>query len=331
MDLLTQALLGATTAQSAAIPQQTRIALSTGALAGLLPDADALIRSNSDPLLVLEYHRHFTHSLLFIPFGAAIVATLIWYFYRAQISYKQVYLYALLGIALSAILDACTSYGTHLLWPFSNDRISWNLIAIVDPVFTLCLLIPLIIAVRRKLPNPARIGMLLAAGYMSLAAVQHDRATTIANALITERGHIAERHLVKPTMANILLWRSVYISDGRIHADAVRASVFSENKTYPGDSVPLLIPEQLSSIPPDSRAAHDLKRFATFSDGWLAIDPSQPELVGDARYAMLPNSNVPLWGVLIDRSDLDKPLQFVTNRSLSSTGRDLFMQMLTDK
>ena len=331
MDLLTQALLGATTAQSAAKPQQTRIALTTGALAGLLPDADALIRSNSDPLLVLEYHRHFTHSLLFIPFGAAIVATLIWYYYRQQISYKQVYLYALLGIALSAILDACTSYGTHLLWPFSETRISWNLIAIVDPVFTLCLLIPLIIAVRRKLPNPARIGMLLAACYMTLAAVQHDRATTLANTLITERGHTAERHLVKPTMANILLWRSVYITNGKIHADAVRASIFSANKTYPGDSVPLLIPEQLSSIPPDTRAAQDLKRFATFSDGWLAIDPSRPELVGDARYAMIPNSIVPLWGVLIDRSDLDKPLQFVTNRSLSRTGRDIFMQMLEGK
>jgi inner membrane protein len=266
---------------------------------------------------------------VFIPFGAAIVATLVWYFCRQQISYKQAYVYALLGIAFSAILDACTSYGTHLLWPFSHDRISWNLIAIVDPVFTLCLLVPLIIAVRRKLPNPARLGILLAAGYMSLAAVQHERATTIANGLIAERGHTAVRHLVKPTLANILLWRSVYISDGRIHVDAVRAGFFSDNKTYPGESVPLLIPELLSSIPPDSRAAIDLQRFSTFSDGWLAIDPSRPELAGDARYAMLPNSTVPLWGVLIDRNDFNKPLQFVSNRTLSSAGRDLFMQMLT--
>lgn len=329
MDLFTQALLGGTTAQTAAKPEQTRIAVITGALAGLLPDADALIRSDEDPLLVLEYHRHFTHSLLFIPVGAAIVATLVWWLNRKQVRFKQLYLYALLGLALSGILDACTSYGTNLLWPFSDTRISWNLIAIVDPVFTLLLLIPLIIAFRRQLPDPARMGLALAAGYMLLAGVQHYRATTIANELIAQRGHTTESHLVKPTLGNILLWRSVYIYQGMIYADAVRTGIFSENKIYPGESTWLLIPEQLSSVPPDSRAGQDLKRFSVFSGGWLVSSPTG--LIGDARYSMLPTSVEPLWGIQLDRRNLENPPQFVTNRATNKQKRAEFMSMLAGK
>ena len=43
-----------------------------GLAAGLLADADVLISSANDPLLNIEYHRHFSHSLFFIPIGAAI-------------------------------------------------------------------------------------------------------------------------------------------------------------------------------------------------------------------------------------------------------------------
>src|SRR5690606_29471703 len=45
-----------------------------GALGGMAPDLDVIIRSASDPLLALEYHRHFTHSLAFIPIGGLLVA-----------------------------------------------------------------------------------------------------------------------------------------------------------------------------------------------------------------------------------------------------------------
>jgi len=331
MDLLTQAILGATTAQAVSRPHETRIAVITGALAGLLPDADALIHSNTDPLLVLEYHRHFTHSLVFIPFGAAIIAAVVWQFSRNKTGFSRIYLYALLGIALSGILDACTSYGTHLLWPFSDMRISWNLIAIIDPVFTLLLLLPLIVAYRRRQAIPARLALILAASYMMFAIIQHERATAVAEGVITSRGHAADRLLVKPTMANLLLWRSVYITNGTIHADAIRVGLFAGQRIYEGESVPLFIPETLSSIPPDSRAAQDLKRFAILSDGWLAPDPTRPGLIGDARYAMLPNSTIPLWGILLDHNTVDQPLEFTTNRVANKEIQQNFLNMLIGK
>ena len=75
MDPLTQATLGAAAAQVSK-PKRFVAATLVGAVGGALPDVDILIRSSSDPLLSLEYHRHFTHSLAFIPIGGAIAAAL---------------------------------------------------------------------------------------------------------------------------------------------------------------------------------------------------------------------------------------------------------------
>ena len=47
--------------------------------------------------------------------------------------------------------------------------------------------------------------------------MQRERAESAAAALAIERGHAPRRLLVKPTLANLLLWRSTYIADGRIY------------------------------------------------------------------------------------------------------------------
>ena len=72
MDVITQGLLGGVLAQSAANRNEKKWATLAGVASGLVADADVLIYSSSDPLLNIEYHRHFSHALVFIPFGAAI-------------------------------------------------------------------------------------------------------------------------------------------------------------------------------------------------------------------------------------------------------------------
>ena len=109
MDILTQSLLGGVLAQSVARTQEKKPATLAGAVAGLLADADILIRSADDPLLTIEYHRHFTHSLLFIPFGAAIACLLLWPLLRRRLAVPRLYLFCLAGFSLSGVLDALLS------------------------------------------------------------------------------------------------------------------------------------------------------------------------------------------------------------------------------
>lgn len=138
MDPLSQASLGASLSLSFFRDKTKYLSvLIIGMLAGMAPDLDVFIRSDDDPLLFLEFHRQFSHSLIFIPIGALLCALVFYPFTRKKLSFSQVYLVSFLAYATHGLLDACTSYGTQLFWPFSNQRVSWNTVSIIDPFFTL--------------------------------------------------------------------------------------------------------------------------------------------------------------------------------------------------
>ena len=96
MDILTQSVLGAALAQTVAKRTHVRIATTIGLIAGVIADADIFISSESDPLLSLEFHRHFTHSVFFIPVGAGLAFLLLWPFLRNKLSASYLFLYCFL-------------------------------------------------------------------------------------------------------------------------------------------------------------------------------------------------------------------------------------------
>ena len=152
MDPVTQGVLGANASQLVSNRDQKLIAALLGAGAGMAPDLDVLIRSSVDPLLFLEHHRGFTHALIFIPVGALICAWLLppllrLFGQRSKLTFASTYLFCLMGYATHALLDACTTYGTMLFWPFSDERVAWNTISVIDPLFTFPLLAILIFSI----------------------------------------------------------------------------------------------------------------------------------------------------------------------------------------
>lgn len=326
MDIVTQGLLGASLAQCIA-NRELRAATTVGFIAGLLPDADTLIRSSSDPLLFLEFHRHFTHSLVFIPFGAALAAVLLWPVVRKRLRVVELYAFAFAGYALAGVLDACTSYGTALLWPFSHEPVAWNIVAIVDPVFSLTLLVGLIAGVWRRTNRPARIATTVAGCYLLLAAWQHQRVEDSARALAETRGHAVERLIVKPTTGNIVLWRSLYVHEGSLYADGIRQGLWGESSIYPGENAPLIDINTMDAAIASRFRTEDLSRFSRFSDHLLVAHPARSGFVGDARFAMLPTSLQPLWGIEATPED-PGTLSFVVDRELDAHGRTEFLRML---
>jgi len=329
MDILTQGLLGGVLAQSVAQKSDKKIASFVGFFAGLLADADFLISSSNDPLLNIEYHRHFTHSLLFVPVGAALALIIMWPFFRKRVSIRHLYLFCLAGYSMSGVLDACTSYGTHLFWPFSDARIAFNIISIVDPVFTFMLLAAFLIGIRNQSNRVAYIGLILCVTYLSLGFVQQKRAQTMAEQLVQQRGHSTAFHIVKPTLANLLLWRSVYSHDDRIYVDAVRLGIFDANKIYEGDSVKkLIIHKDMQKLNISSVLYLDIQRFIKFSGGFVAFDPEQDFVLGDLRYSMLPTSIKPLWGIVIDIENPQIHADYRFFRNNSQDVRQSFLNML---
>ena len=329
MDILTQSAMGAVMAQTVAQKQHMRKAAAIGLFAGLLADIDVLIRSSSDPLLMLEYHRHFTHSIFFVPLGALLAALIAWPFVKRHLGFRQIYVFAFMGYMLSGFIDACTSYGTHLFWPLDPGPVSWNIISIVDPLFTLILLVSLVVAVKKTSHVAVWAGLVLAASYLLFGWSQLQRATDISREMAVQRQHKPERLLLKPTLGNLILWRSVYQFQGRLYVDAVRLGLFKEHRIYPGASVQLFnVDDQFPTLAPSTVLYNDIQRFISFSDHYVALLPARPGLLVDIRYSMLPDSLEPLWGLQMDTGNPNMHAEFVVTRNTSSQIREKFMAML---
>jgi inner membrane protein len=328
MDIVTQGLAGAVVAQSAASRAPARVVVALGAFAGLLADVDVLIQSADDPLLTLDFHRHFTHSLFFVPVGALVAALLAWPFVRGRLGLRATYGFAMLGYLPSGLLDACTSFGTHLWWPLSEARTAWSVIAVVDPLFSLILITAVVLSLVRQSALPSRIGLALALAYLATGWIQRERAEGLAAHLAGQRGHVVARLEVKPTLGNLVLWRSIYEAGGRFHLDAIRPGFVGPNQVYPGESVARFTPDLLPGLEPESRLGQDIVRFTRFSDGFVAIHPRLPTVLGDVRYALLPTSGVPLWGIELNLAEPDRHAAFRTFRDTDAEVRRQFLTML---
>ncbi len=303
MDPVTQGALGAAVALTKARPKQLGGAALMGALGGMAPDLDVLIRSHTDPLLFLEYHRQFTHSLLFIPFGALLCSLVLYPLFgrRFELPFGSVYFFCLMGYATHGLLDACTTYGTLLLWPLSNERFAWNVLSIIDPLVTLPLLAGIFWTLRSKSSAALLLSLAWFGSYVAFGMVQRDRAEAVAWALADARGHAPQRLEAKPSFANLLVFKTVYEANGRFYVDAVHVGL--QTKTYEGESVAKLnVGRDFSWLDSDLQQARDIERFRWFSNDYLALDQKDPSRVIDMRYSLLPNDINALWSIQVDPS-----------------------------
>lgn len=319
MDPLTHALAGATLAWAATGARLGRRAMVIGAAGALLPDVDVFIRSAADPLLAIEHHRGFTHSLLFVPAGGIVAAMP----FAARIDKRWAALAGMLAYASHALLDAATTYGTQLFWPFSRHRVGLDVISIIDPVFTLIVLTGVLAAFasRRRI---AVIALALAIAWLAMGFVQRERATAAQMRIAAHRNDPVQRAAVFPTIGNTLVWRSIYAApNGTLRIDRIRVPWLGSATYAPVTMVPLIAREQLRG---DARLLRDFDRFAWFSDGWVARAPAEPAVIGDARYSLRDDRYEPVWGVRF-RASADPPTEWV-NRTRD---RDVSVARLWDQ
>ena len=328
MDTLTHALLGAAVGQITGGRKLGWRAPVVALVAAELPDLDFFIHSAADPLLNVELHRHFTHSFAFSPV-IALAAVLPWFF-RAEFRPVRgaLLLCALAGCWSHILLDACTSYGTQFLVPFSRTRFGWDFISIIDPIFTFALLGGLLLhwLARRRSERGAGepgsesrkwvwIALAFCSAYLVVGAVQKSRAHAAQAELARRRGHQIERAEAMPTLANQLVWRSLYLHAGHIHSDRLRVPWLGASTVREGASLPLVTARDLSP----EEAARDgerpsFARFTHFSDGWVARAPGDASVIGDMRYSLSTRAFDPIWGIRFTMAGAPTVVEWV-NRS----------------
>ncbi len=333
MDLITQGIVGAAMAQ-ATRRQRAQVAAATacGFIGGLAPDIDALIRSPTDPLVFLEFHRHFTHALAFVPIGGLVCGAFLHLTVgrRWQWAFWQTVLFCTIGYATHGLLDAMTSYGTSLFWPLSDVRVSWSLISIIDPLFTLPAIGLVILCLVQRQASYARAALLWMVVYLCTAAFQHNRALDVARGIAAERGHAPIRVEVKPSFGNILVWRTIYETDEAFYVDAVRAAL--THRVFEGVATRKLVREDdFPWLDPGSQQARDIERFRFFSRGYIARDPDRPNRIIDIRYAFVPNTLNALWSVEVaPDAPSDAHVTYLTHRDQARANLGQLWRMIAN-
>jgi inner membrane protein len=260
--------------------------------------------------------------------GAALISA--WFFRRRpDVHWRDLLLPGLAGALSHVLCDACTSYGTMLLWPFDYGRYAWDCLPIIDLFATLPVLVLAILAWKKGAPRLAAYGLVWFATYALLGVWQHARAESalrqwFASQQMADR---IERVAVKPTALNLVVWRCVWLEGGKWHTAAVRVMPFADPQVIVGEKRAALTPGSPGLPATGSPAAVIIADFSRFTQDWNSFTVDGPAvLIGDIRFGMLPTSARPLWSV---RCEPNVPSTVVMDRSLLPGDWGRFGQMIT--
>ncbi|MEW8402328.1 MAG: metal-dependent hydrolase [Candidatus Thiodiazotropha sp.] len=214
MDPLTQILLGAAVGHATLGAHVGRKALIWGAVLGGMPDLDVFI-PQADEVEAVTNHRGFSHSLVTHTVVAPILGSgLARLHARDGASTVRWTLLVWLALATHALLDATTIYGTQILWPSTGPPAGLGSIFVIDPLYTLPLLVGVLWAVfaRRRLVLARRanlVGLGLSTAYLAAAILIQAQVRDIAASELVRQGAAKDRLIATPTPFNLVLWRLV--------------------------------------------------------------------------------------------------------------------------
>ena len=212
MDSLTQATLGA--AVGVAVLGRTRPvwqAALAGAAVGTLPDLDVII-DHGDPIRNMVWHRAETHAFFWQALASPLIAALLAWITRSRECYWRWLTMVVLGLFTHAWLDAMTVYGTRLALPFNDHPFGVGSLFIIDPLYTLPLLLGLLMTAILRRPSRRRwnaAGLLVATLYAGWSVAAQAHITDKVMSMPIAEGLSREQILVTPTPFNTLLWRII--------------------------------------------------------------------------------------------------------------------------
>ena len=168
MDTITQAALGAAIGEAGWRHKLGGKAVVFGAICGLLPDLD-VVAGLAGQWQNLEFHRSWTHSIVVLPLAAPLVGMAGRRLMRGDGPRGPWMHLAFWALVTHPLLDVCTTYGTQLLAPLSRHRFSLDAVSIIDPVYTVPLLVALALARVERIPEAVRRGTAFAALALGVA------------------------------------------------------------------------------------------------------------------------------------------------------------------
>lgn len=285
MDSLTQIVLGAAVGEVVLGKKVGNKAMLYGAIAGTIPDLDVLARYMVDTVTATEWHRGFSHSIFFSVLFAPVFGWLVWKLNSKEAATWKDWSWLMFwGLFTHPVLDAFTTWGTQLFWPF-KERLAFQNIFVIDPLYTLPFIVFLVMTMRQKRTSVKRrkynrLGLILSSAYLVLTLVlkgfayQHfEKALEIQGISYTEMN-------TRPAPFNTILWTA--------NIDTKEAYLISNYSFF--DSQPI----SFTSYPKNHELLGDLKnqdkiqRLIAIAEGWYTISRKDGKLFfNDLRFGLI--------------------------------------------
>lgn len=211
MDSLSQLVLGAATAEAVMGRKAGNRAILWGAIGGTIPDLDVLCRPFVDVVTGMDWHRGFSHSLLFFVLFAPMLGWLISKVHKGKWGSPGQWAWAMfLTFFTHALLDCFTTWGTQLFYPL-DTRVAWHTVFVADPLYTVPFLIAVVWVLTVRRTKPRRqwvnwIGLALSSGYLALTAIHKGIADDAFEARFAASDMNIEYWESRPTPLNTILW-----------------------------------------------------------------------------------------------------------------------------
>ena len=283
MDSVTQIVLGAAIGEAVLGRKVGNKAMLYGAIAGTIPDLDVVSRYFVDTVTALEYHRGFTHSILFSVLFAPIFGWLVSKREKAA-TWRQWSWLFFFGFLTHPLLDAHTTWGTQLFWPF-DLRLAFKNIFVVDPLYTLPFLLCCILVLFKKRDNPQRrklnnLGLWLSSSYLVLTLVIKGFTFLKFETALKDQQIPYVEIQTKPAPLNAVLWlANVETQDAFLIGDY---SLFDTQPIHFGKHAKNH--HLLGDL-----AHHDkVKRLIKLTKGWYTVSQIEGKLYfNDLRFGLL--------------------------------------------
>ncbi|MBQ0787090.1 MAG: metal-dependent hydrolase [Oceanihabitans sp.] len=290
MDSLTQIVLGAAVGEAVLGKKVGNKAMLYGAIVGTIPDFDVFASYFTDTVSALAIHRGFTHSIVFSMLFAPVFG---WCVSRYE-TYKNFKNWSWLffwAFVTHPILDAHTTWGTQLFWPF-DLRLAFKNIFVIDPLYTIPFLVFLILAMRQKRSSERRrfynkMGLIISTSYLAITLLLKGVAYTKFESALATQNIVYLDMDTRPSPLNTVLWSANVETE-----DAYLLGNYSFFDTEPitFESYPKKH-ELLGNLVEDE----SVKRMITITEGWYTINKKEDVLYfNDLRFGLLsltPQSN----------------------------------------
>jgi inner membrane protein len=199
-------------------------------------------------------------------------------FKGADSSTSLIYLFFFMAFLTHVFIDVCTTYGTQIFYPFTLYRASFHNIFVVDPLYTLPLLLGIVGVVRwGRISNT--LGLILSSGYMLFTFWNAAQVKQAASTALRQNQIEVERLIATPSPMNNVLWNIVAEGDNEYYLMEYHSGTEEWGKMK-------TIAKYQESILPELKAV-GVGRLIWFSDGFYTLQKlSEKEYVfKDLRFA----------------------------------------------